>query len=99
LDGVRARYEQEFRLRHYRELRHLNLTVTFHGADEATIVNDLDALIESNEEAARVQLDKSDRWTLRRQNGQWRIVMLEVNRAARPSAGPSATHLAMESHP
>jgi cellulose synthase/poly-beta-1,6-N-acetylglucosamine synthase-like glycosyltransferase len=98
-DGIRARYEQEFRLRHYRELRHLNLSVTFHGADEATIINDLDALIESNEEAARVQLDKSDRWTLRRHNGHWRIVMLEVNRVVRPSAGPTAARLIGESKP
>jgi hypothetical protein len=98
-DGIRARYEQEFRLRHYRELRHLNLTVTFHGDDEATIVNDLDAVIEGNSEAARVKLNKSDRWTLRRMNGQWRIVMLEVNRAVRPSTGPTAGRLAAKGQP
>jgi hypothetical protein len=98
-DGIRARYEQEFRLRHYRELRHLNLVVTFHGSDEATIVNDLDAVIESNSEAARVKLNKSDRWTLHRINGQWRIVMLEVNRAPRPSTGPTAESLAAKGRP
>ena len=73
--------------------------MTFHGSDEATIVNDLDAVIESNSEAARVKLNKSDRWTLHRINGQWRIVMLEVNRAPRPSTGPTAESLAAKGRP
>jgi glycosyltransferase involved in cell wall biosynthesis len=87
-EAIRRRYEEEFRLRRYRQLRHLNLAVTFRGDDEATIVNDLDATIETDQQAARVLLNRTDRWTFRRTGEEWRIVKLEVNRARRsPDAG------------
>jgi cellulose synthase/poly-beta-1,6-N-acetylglucosamine synthase-like glycosyltransferase len=87
---IRHRYADEFQLRRYRRLTHVNLAVTFQGEDDATIVNDLDAVIESAHEVAHVRLNKTDRWTLHRRNGQWRIVQLEINRAARAPepAGP-----------
>jgi hypothetical protein len=83
LDGIRQRYEQEFDLRRYRRLRHLNLAVTFRSDNEATVVNDLDALIETNQGIAHVALNRTDRWTLHRNADEWRIVKLEVNRATR----------------
>lgn len=78
---IRERYQQEFHLRQYRSLRHLNPVVTFNGPDEATIVNDLDAVIETNDGPARVALTKTDRWTLRRESDRWRIIALDVNGA------------------
>jgi hypothetical protein len=89
---IRRRYEEEFRRRHYKQLRHLNLVVTFQSDRDATIVNDLDALIESDSHPSHVVLDKSDRWTLRRVGDEWRFVGLEVNRA--PLSGIRADQLA-----
>jgi hypothetical protein len=92
-EAIRRRYEEEFRLRRYRQLRHLNLDVTFRGDDEATIVNDLDATIETDQQAARVLLNRTDRWTFRRTGEEWRIVKLEVNRARRSPDEGTATRL------
>jgi hypothetical protein len=92
-EAIRRRYEEEFRLRRYRRLRHLNLAVTFRGDDEATIVNDLDATIETDQQAARVLLNRTDRWTFRRTGEEWRIVKLEVNRARRSPDAGTATQL------
>ncbi|HET9831517.1 MAG TPA: hypothetical protein VFP91_07405, partial [Vicinamibacterales bacterium] len=91
-DDIRRRYEQEFQLRRYKRLRHLNLVVTFQSDHDATVVNDLDALIESDRQSSHVVLDKSDRWTLHRVSDEWRIVGLEVNRASR--AGTQADQVA-----
>lgn len=97
---IRQRYQQEFELRRYRRIRHLNLTVTFHGDDEATIVNDLDALIETPRGTSRVLLTNTDRWTLRRQADGWRIVSLDVNRAPRPArAEPEPQPAVVRSRP
>jgi len=93
LGQVRQRYEDELQARRYRRLRHLNLAVTFDGDDQATIVNDLDAVIESDRQAAHVRLTRSDRWRLRRVNGDWRIVQLEINRTPRePTDADAADH-------
>jgi cellulose synthase/poly-beta-1,6-N-acetylglucosamine synthase-like glycosyltransferase len=86
-DQVRARYEEEFEVRRYRTLRHHNLRVQYRGADEAIVVNDLEAVFDTHQDTAHVQLSQSDRWTLRRRAGRWQIVMLEVNRAPRNTAG------------
>jgi glycosyl transferase family 2 len=93
-DEIRQRYEQEFRLRRYKSLRHLNPVVTFQSDRTATIVNDLDALIESESRAAHVVLDKTDRWTLHRVGAEWRILKLEVNRAPRAEEQRAANQFA-----
>jgi cellulose synthase/poly-beta-1,6-N-acetylglucosamine synthase-like glycosyltransferase len=93
-EEIRRRYEQEFRLRRYKSLRHLNPVVTFQGDRAATIVNDLDAVIESDSHPAHVVLDKTDRWTLHRVGNEWRIVKLEVNRAPRAEEQGTANQLA-----
>jgi cellulose synthase/poly-beta-1,6-N-acetylglucosamine synthase-like glycosyltransferase len=84
LEGVLARYEEEFQLRRYHKLRHHNLRVSYRGADEATVVNDLEAVIETGQRTAHIHLRDTDRWTLRRRGNRWKIVMLEVNRAVHP---------------
>jgi cellulose synthase/poly-beta-1,6-N-acetylglucosamine synthase-like glycosyltransferase len=81
IDGIRQRYREEFERRHYKELRHERLTITSYGKDRAVIVNDLDAVIDVDRRTDHIQLSKTDRWTLVRRAGQWRIVMLETNRA------------------
>jgi cellulose synthase/poly-beta-1,6-N-acetylglucosamine synthase-like glycosyltransferase len=96
---IRQRYEREFTLRRYRRLRHLNLTVTFNPDDTATIVNDLDALIDTDDGAAQVSLPKSDRWTLRKTPDGWRIVALEVNRAPAQSSTTASHQLVLRSQP
>ena len=81
LDGIRQRYLEEFQQRRYRRLRHGDLTITLITPDKAFIVNDLDAVIETATGTEHVQLNRTDRWTLAREHGLWRIVMLEINRA------------------
>jgi hypothetical protein len=89
IDGVRQRYQDEFRLRRYRGLNHQDLAVTLVGPDKAIIVNDLDAVIETASGTEHVRLPRTDRWTLIREQGRWRIVMLEINRAP---VGPDGGH-------
>jgi cellulose synthase/poly-beta-1,6-N-acetylglucosamine synthase-like glycosyltransferase len=81
-EGLRNRYDNEFRMRRYLDLRHLNLDIKVNG-DEAIIVNDLDAVVQTKgaTHARRVHLPQSDRWILRYIEGRWQIVSLEVNRA------------------
>jgi hypothetical protein len=79
---LRERYSREFRERRYRKLVHGNLRIAVSG-DWAVIVNDLDAVFEAGGEVQAVALPQSDRWVLRRWEGQWRLVRLEVNRARR----------------
>jgi cellulose synthase/poly-beta-1,6-N-acetylglucosamine synthase-like glycosyltransferase len=81
MDGIRQRYTEEFQQRHYRKLSHQDLVITLVTPDKAIIVNDLDAVIDADDRSDHVRLDKTDRWTLIRDGGQWRIVMLESNRA------------------
>ena len=81
IDGIRQRYREEFERRQYKQLRHEHLTITSFGKDRAVIVNDLDAVIEVDRRTDHIQLSKTDRWTLVRHAGRWRIVMLETNRA------------------
>lgn len=80
LDEVRLRYEEEFRLRDYTSLRHLNITVRDLG-DSLVVANDVDARIRDETGVRRVRLVQSDRWVLRRVGGAWRVVRLEINRA------------------
>jgi cellulose synthase/poly-beta-1,6-N-acetylglucosamine synthase-like glycosyltransferase len=84
IDGIRQRYREEFERRQYKELRHEHLTITSDGKDRAVIVNDLDAVIEVDRRTDHIRLSKTDRWTLVRRAGQWRIVMLETNMAPTP---------------
>lgn len=86
-EGLRERYVNEFRLRRYLSLRHLNLDITIKD-DYATITNDLDAVVLSRgaANARHVRLPQSDRWTLRLLDGRWQIVRLELNRASKSVA-------------
>lgn len=77
---IRARYREEFAQRRYQRLRHDNLRVELRG-DEVVITNDLFAVYQDGERLREVRLRSSDRWTLRREDGVWRIVSLELNRA------------------
>ena len=83
-EGVRDRYIREFRQRTYLSLQHLHPDVRV-DADRATIVNDLDAVVQSggSGRARRVVLTRSDRWYLRSVDGRWMIERLEVNCAPR----------------
>ena len=92
LDGIRQRYTEEFQQRHYRKLSHQDLVITMVTPDKAVIVNDLDALIDADNRLDHVRLDKTDRWTLVRERGHWRIAMLESNRA-RMAPAVSDAHL------
>ena len=76
---------EEFLQRQYLSLSHLNPRIDVDG-DVAVVVNDLDALVlgPDDEQAHRVRRGSSDRWTLRRVDGTWRIAKLEVNRALQP---------------
>lgn len=77
---LRARYVREFQQRRYESLQHLNIRVAIDG-DTAIVTSDLSAAFWSGTTFQRVKLRDNDRWTLRRDAGQWRIVRLEVNRA------------------
>lgn len=92
LDEVRARYETELALRKYRRLRHRNLDIEVVG-DRAYIQNDLEAVIETSAGVYRVRLPQTDRWELVRDSSGWRILQLQVNRAADTTPGyPVAGH-------
>jgi hypothetical protein len=82
LSGIRNRYEEEFHIRSYASLTHQNLS-TFIEEDSATVVNDLNATIESNGKIQKVFLSKGDRWIFRVENGEWKITSLTVNRTPR----------------
>lgn len=82
LDQIKARYQEEFKLRTYLALEH-KIVSTIANESEVVIVNDLSATIISNGRKQKVFLSKGDRWTLRKINGQWKISELIVNRAMR----------------
>ena len=82
LDGIRARYEEEFRKRTYLSLKHHIVSTVVEG-DRVTIVNDLSAMILHNGRKQKVFLSKGDRWVFRNIDGQWKITSLTVNRALR----------------
>jgi hypothetical protein len=82
LDGIRARYEEEFRTRTYLSLKHHIVSTVVEG-DRVTIVNDLSATILHNGKKQKVFLSKGDRWVFRNIDGQWKITSLTVNRALR----------------
>lgn len=83
-EEVQRRYEDEFRNRRYRSLRHIAPRIEV-DRGTAIIVNDLDAVVENvkDGELEYVRLSQSDRWTLRLLDGRWKIVTLQVNRAPR----------------
>ncbi len=82
LDDIRSRYEEEFRQRTYHKLIHRNIS-TFIEDDMASVVNDLDAALTSQGKFQTVFLFKGDRWTLRKENGEWKITSLTLNNALR----------------
>jgi cellulose synthase/poly-beta-1,6-N-acetylglucosamine synthase-like glycosyltransferase len=82
LSGIRARYQEEFRLRSYILLAHRNLSIFIEG-NEASVVNDLNAVIRTHDKIQKVFLSREDRWTFRKENGEWKITSLTVNRAPR----------------
>jgi cellulose synthase/poly-beta-1,6-N-acetylglucosamine synthase-like glycosyltransferase len=85
LDNIRERYLEEFHERRYRRLSHQGITVTQIAPDQVVIVNDLDAVIETESGIEHVRLPKTDRWTFIRRNGRWCIAMLEINRVRIPA--------------
>jgi cellulose synthase/poly-beta-1,6-N-acetylglucosamine synthase-like glycosyltransferase len=91
LDSIRERYVEEFRERRYRWLDHQSISVTLVNPEQAVIVNDLDAIIETVSGIEQVHLPKTDRWTLVRKNGRWRIAMLEINRVPIAADSTQAT--------
>jgi cellulose synthase/poly-beta-1,6-N-acetylglucosamine synthase-like glycosyltransferase len=80
-DALRERYGREFKQRRYLSNRHLNLDITIENG-QAIIVNDLDAVVQSDRSAKskRLQLARTDRWFLKQVDGRWEIVRLELNR-------------------
>lgn len=79
---IRLRYEAEFSMRNYHRLEHRNISVkTEHN--NAVIINDLFAEIESNGKRQQVYIQQGDRWELERINGKWKIIRLTFNRAVK----------------
>jgi cellulose synthase/poly-beta-1,6-N-acetylglucosamine synthase-like glycosyltransferase len=86
MDQLKQRYLWEFEERHYESLRHLNLRIAVHG-DEAVILDDLDAVVETYGKTEHLHLPRTDKWVLRREGTDWKIERLEVNRALRADVG------------
>ncbi len=82
LDQVRARYMTEFARHDYVSLRHRDASVVIEG-DRAVVVNDLQATLRTPRGLQQVYLARGDRWTFEKENGEWRLVSLEVNRTPR----------------
>lgn len=82
LDRIRERYEEEFQLRSYLRLSHQNIS-SFIEDESAIVVNDLAATLRTDGKLQKVFLSKGDRWTFRKENGEWKITSLTVNRAPR----------------
>ncbi len=80
-DQLRERYVNEFNERRYLSLSHVNLNVEIDG-DQAVIMNDLNAVVQSRGVTEHLKLPKSDKWTLRREGVGWKIVRLETNRGS-----------------
>ena len=78
---IRNRYTAELAARSYLKLKHRNLVVNV-ADGRAVIENDLLADVETGSGRYEIELPMSDRWTLDRGTGEWRIVRLELNRAA-----------------
>jgi len=82
LDQIRKRYEDEFRARKYIRLEHRNIS-TFLEEDQASLVNDLDATLISDGRVQKVFLSKGDQWILKKEDGEWKILSLTINRTPR----------------
>ncbi len=82
LDGIRQRYVEEFKEHRYLALSHDNESVIIEG-DRATVIDDLHAQIRARDGMQQVYLSRSDRWTLARGPGGWRITSLTLNRTPR----------------
>ncbi|MBI3596637.1 MAG: glycosyltransferase [Nitrospirae bacterium] len=82
IDGIRSRYEKEFHLRSYIDLTHQSLSTVIEE-DTATVVNDLNATLRTDGKIQKVYLSRGDRWTFRKENGEWKITSLTVNRTPR----------------
>ena len=93
MDQLKERYVWEFTERRYETLHHLNLTISIHG-DEAIILDDLDALVDTHGEKEHLHLPRTDRWLLRRDRNDWKIERLEVNRALRAGLGSTTSERA-----
>jgi cellulose synthase/poly-beta-1,6-N-acetylglucosamine synthase-like glycosyltransferase len=78
LEQIRQRYEREFAERRYFVLRHQNVSSVIEG-DRATMVNDLRAVLRTEEGIQRVFLSKGDRWVFKRKNGEWKIASFTYN--------------------
>lgn len=83
-DQLRERYVREFNERRYLSLSHVNLNITIEG-DQAVIMNDLNAVVQSRGITEHLQLPNTDKWTLRRESKDWKIVRLETNRGLNPN--------------
>lgn len=81
-DGIRQRYVQEFSERRYLSLAHTDASVFIEG-DRATVVNDLQAEIQTASGIQTVFLSRGDRWTFTKRADGWRITELVLNRAPR----------------
>ena len=91
-DQLKQRYLWEFSERHYESLRHLNLRITVHG-NEAVILDDLDAIVETHGRTEHLHLPRTDKWVLRREGIDWKIERLEVNRALPTDLGITSEHI------
>jgi cellulose synthase/poly-beta-1,6-N-acetylglucosamine synthase-like glycosyltransferase len=93
LEELKQRYLWEFSERHYESLRHLNLKISVHG-NEAVILDDLDAVVETHGEVQHLVLPRTDKWVLRREGADWKIVRLEVNRNLQTDSGGANERIA-----
>jgi cellulose synthase/poly-beta-1,6-N-acetylglucosamine synthase-like glycosyltransferase len=82
IDDIRRRYREEFAQRTYRRLEHKNISVRIDG-DRARAENDLYALIETPRGMETVILRRSDQWTFKREEGDWKIESLTLNTVPR----------------
>lgn len=77
--AIRERYKEEFTLRSYLRLAHQNISVVIDG-DKANAQNDLMAVIKTERDIEQVLLQRSDKWSFRKDRSEWKILSLTVNR-------------------